>query len=51
VVPRKPAVSATIEEIVEEEEKLDIEGIVERALASVRKYRALNGTCTELSGR
>lgn len=51
VVPRKPAVSAIEEAIVEEEQKLDTEKIVERALASVRTYRALNGSITGINGR
>ncbi|MDG6258115.1 MAG: tRNA 4-thiouridine(8) synthase ThiI [Methanomicrobiaceae archaeon] len=48
VVPKHPALAATLEAVRSEEGKLGIEALVEEALSSVRGYRALNGEMEEI---
>jgi thiamine biosynthesis protein ThiI len=43
VVPRHPALAATLEAVLADEQDLGIEDLVEEAGSSVREYRALNG--------
>jgi thiamine biosynthesis protein ThiI len=48
VVPKHPALAATLEAVVEEEENMGIGSLAEEALSSVRVYRALNGEMEEI---
>jgi thiamine biosynthesis protein ThiI len=47
VVPKHPAIAASLQSVHEDEGKMDIGGLIERVMQSARVYRALNG---ELEG-
>jgi thiamine biosynthesis protein ThiI len=51
VVPKHPALAATLDAVRGEEEEMDIEGLVEEACSSIRVYRALNGEIEEINRR
>ncbi|MBN2734228.1 MAG: tRNA 4-thiouridine(8) synthase ThiI [Methanomicrobiaceae archaeon] len=46
VVPKHPAVSASIESVLEDEKELDIPGLIKICLNDTEKYKALNGKIT-----
>ncbi len=48
VVPKHPALAATLEAVRAEEEEMGIEGLVEEACSSIRVCRALNGEMEEI---
>jgi len=47
VVPKHPAIAASTAEIHEDEEKMDIEGLLKKVLATAKIYKALNGEITQ----
>ncbi|MBP2132479.1 thiamine biosynthesis protein ThiI [Methanomicrobium sp. W14] len=47
VVPKHPAVSADIESVLNDEEEIDIPGLVKECLFDTVKYRAINGKIKE----
>jgi thiamine biosynthesis protein ThiI len=49
VVPRHPAIAASVASVEEDEEKMDVEGLVGAVMATARVVRALNGELEEVS--
>ncbi|MBP5083730.1 MAG: hypothetical protein J6104_05825, partial [Methanomicrobium sp.] len=46
VVPKHPAISADLSEVIADEKELDLDGLCELCLKSTVKYRAVNGELT-----
>lgn len=46
VVPKHPAISAALSEVIADEKELDLDGLCELCLKSTVKYRAVNGELT-----